>query len=66
MAGVGGSGGVEERQRKRISSLLGLSLLILCLKITFNRFTGIENEPPYLKVIIIILPPNRSHFLVMP
>lgn len=62
MAGVGGSGGVEERQRKRISSLLGLSLLILCWKITFNWFTRIENEPPYLKVIIIILPPNRSHF----
>lgn len=52
---------MEERQGKRISSLLGLSLLILCLKITFNSFTRIENEPPYLKVIII-MSPNRSHF----
>lgn len=66
-------GGREERRkreggRKRegeSSQLLGLSLLILCLKITFNRSTRIENEYPYLKVSIIMFP-NRSYFFVIP
>ena len=42
---------MEERQGKRISSSLGLCLLILCLKITFNSFTRIENKPPYLSSV---------------